>query len=169
MTRPNYFPVYSASYFVLFAPQRLTFWRVLSHKSLGNSNRNVLRISLFTKLCNIIFSHRKNFPQAHQTPMNSLWRQTHNRFSKFSVRCSRWFRCFSGDVTLRCWTSSFRRFDKPYYHHLQSAFHNTLYGEEYWEAMKKYEGVELELHLFSTSTLDQMFLAPAALPPVHVE
>jgi hypothetical protein len=72
-------------------------------------------------------------------------------------------------VTLLCWTSSFWRFDKPYYRNLQGEFHNTLYGEEYWEAMKKYEGVELDLHLFSTSTLDQMSPAPAALPPVHVE
>ena len=60
-TRPNYVPVYSACYFVLFAPQLLTFWRVLSHKSLGNSNSNVLKISLFRKVCNIIFFHRKNF------------------------------------------------------------------------------------------------------------
>jgi hypothetical protein len=62
--------------------------------------------------------------------------------------------------------SSVRRLDKLYYRHLQDAFHNTLYGEEYWQAMKKYEGVELERHLFSMSTLDQMSPAPAALPPV---
>jgi hypothetical protein len=35
--------------------------------------------------------------------------------------------------------------------------------------MKKYEGVELQLHLFLTSVLDQMSPAPAALPPAKVE
>jgi hypothetical protein len=65
--------------------------------------------------------------------------------------------------------SYFRRFEKLYYRHPQGEFHNTLYGEEYWHAMKKYKDVELQLHLFSTSALDQMSPAPAALSPVHVE
>ena len=36
----------------------------------------------------LLFPRRKKISSAHQTPMNSLWHEIHNRVVKFSVRCS---------------------------------------------------------------------------------